>query len=74
MAYLEEMLQDSFPLKPKVWWRYIDDIFLLWEHGEEIALKILLHVPKVKKCHLYISTKLWVLMEKSLEAFPPSRP
>ena len=25
-------------LKPYVWWRYIDDIFMVWEHGEE-ALK-----------------------------------
>ena len=22
-------------MKPLVWWRYIDDIFILWEHGEE---------------------------------------
>ena len=21
--------------KPSVWWRYIDDIFFIWEHGEE---------------------------------------
>ena len=35
MSYLEENLLSSFPLKPLVWWRYIDDIFLLWEHGEE---------------------------------------
>ena len=21
--------------QPLVWWRYIDDIFMIWEHGEE---------------------------------------
>ena len=23
------------PLKPLVWWRYIDDVFMIWLHGEE---------------------------------------
>ena len=23
--------------KPSVWWRYIDDIFFIWEHGERIS-------------------------------------
>ena len=41
MAALEEKFLDSSPLKPKLWLRYIDDIFFLWEHGEE-ALKIFL--------------------------------
>ena len=35
MAELEEMLLSSYVRKPLVWWRYIDDIFLIWEHGEE---------------------------------------
>ena len=26
--------------KPFVWWRYIDDIFVLWEHGEDILFQI----------------------------------
>ena len=31
----EDILSNSF-LKPLVWWRrYIDDIFMMWEHGEE---------------------------------------
>ena len=41
MSYLEEKILDKAPLKPLVWWRYIDDIFLLWEHGEE-SLKVFL--------------------------------
>ena len=35
MAELEEKLLENYHLKPEVWWRYIDDIFMVWEHGEE---------------------------------------
>ena len=35
MADLEERLLDSYHLKPRLWMRYIDDIFFVWEHGEE---------------------------------------
>ena len=39
MAKLESsLLSHPTTLKPLVWWRYIDDIFALWTHGEE-ALK-----------------------------------
>ena len=31
---LEEKLLAQFPLKPYLWWRYIDDIFIIWTHGE----------------------------------------
>ena len=30
----EDMLSNSL-LKPLVWWYYIDDIFMMWEYGEE---------------------------------------
>ena len=35
MADLEKCLLSDIDLKLYIWWRYIDDIFLLWEHGEE---------------------------------------
>ena len=35
MADLEEKLLEIFEKKPMIWWRYIDDIFFIWEHGEE---------------------------------------
>ena len=35
MAELEEEFLNEIELKPYLWWRYIDDIFFLWEHGEE---------------------------------------
>ena len=35
LADLEEKLLHSYDFKPSVWWRYIDDVFLIWTHGEE---------------------------------------
>ena len=34
MADLEEKIINAFEEKP-IWWRYIDDIFFIWEHEEE---------------------------------------
>ena len=31
----EKSAIDGYALKPWVWWRYIDDVFFIWEHGEE---------------------------------------
>ena len=44
MAYLEERLLGSCTLKPLLWWRYIDDIFFIWEHGEESLKSFLEHI------------------------------
>ena len=37
MADLENKLLDNSPnnLQPLIWKRYIDDIFVVWTHGEE---------------------------------------
>ena len=35
MGDLEEKLLAEFPLKPYLWWRYIDNIFMVWTHGED---------------------------------------
>ena len=36
MAKLENsLLSRPTTLKPLIWWRYIDDVFALWTHGEE---------------------------------------
>ena len=35
MAELEEAIFKEADFKPYLWWRCIDDIFFLWEHGEE---------------------------------------
>ena len=41
MADLEKSLVSDIDLKPYIWWRNIDDIFSVWERGEE-SLKLFL--------------------------------
>ena len=41
MAELEEEILSEIELKPYLWWRYIDDIFFLWEHGKEKLKKFI---------------------------------
>ena len=41
MADLEEKLLNAFEKKPLIWWRYIDDIFFIWDHGEESLEKFI---------------------------------
>ena len=40
MAALEEDLETLIK-KPQLWCRYIDDIFMIWQHGED-ELKLFL--------------------------------
>ena len=35
MEVLEEKVLQSAPRKPALWKRYVDDVLLIWEHGEE---------------------------------------
>ena len=35
----KKRLLSDIDLKPYIWWRYIDDMFLKWEHGED-SLKL----------------------------------
>ena len=48
MTDLEKRLLSDIDLKPCIWWRYIYNIFLIWEHGKE-SLKFFLE--KIKKIH-----------------------
>ena len=41
MADLEEKIISASEKKPMIWWRYIDSIFFIWEHGEESLEKFL---------------------------------
>ena len=34
MGNLERKVLEDQPQQPLVWWRYIDDIFIVWTHGE----------------------------------------
>ena len=42
MSKLEKEMLETYPLKPTTWWRYIDDIFFIWDYGE-IELEKWLH-------------------------------
>ena len=44
MAELEEEILSKIELKPYLWWRYIDDIFFLGEHGEEKLKELIEHL------------------------------
>ena len=46
MAELEEEIFSEIELKPYLWWRYIDDIFFLWEHGEEKLKEFIEHLKE----------------------------
>ena len=35
MVVLEGKVLSKVKKKPSGWWRYTDDIFFIWEHGEE---------------------------------------
>ena len=48
MGYLEDKILNSFVETPLVWWSYIDDIFMIWQHGEE-TLKEILKI--LNSCH-----------------------
>ena len=35
MGKFEQEALAAALLSPLIWWRYIDDVFLLWTHGED---------------------------------------
>ena len=41
MADIEEKILSASEKKPMIWWRYIDDIFFIWEYGEESMEKFI---------------------------------
>ena len=48
MAELEEEVLGKAKFKPSLWWRYMDDIIFLWEHGEE---KLKTFIDNINKMH-----------------------
>ena len=35
MGYLEDRILNFFVEKPLAWWRFIDDIFMIWQYEDE---------------------------------------
>ena len=48
MAELKDEFLRKAQFKPYLWWSYIDDIFFLWEHGEE---KLKSFIDNINKMH-----------------------
>ena len=44
MEYSEEMALESAQLRPKVWKRYVDDTFVIWQHGSPSKQSFLEHL------------------------------
>ena len=47
MEYFEEMALGSTSLKPFMWFRYVDDTFILWPHQEDVQI-LLDHVNSIR--------------------------
>ena len=47
MAELEEEILQKAEFKPYLWWRCIDEIFFLWEHGEEKLKSFIYNINKM---------------------------
>ena len=48
MADLDERILKDIELKPRIWCRYIDDIFCIWEHGEDSLKQF---IKTLNACH-----------------------
>ena len=44
MTKVEEEYVCTYPLQPKLWKRFIDDIFLIWPHGMDSLLEFINHL------------------------------
>ena len=44
MEKFEEIILETAPLKPKAWYRYVDDTFIVWNHGQEELDNFLQHL------------------------------
>ncbi|CAM5115567.1 unnamed protein product [Eretmochelys imbricata] len=80
MADLEQRFLSSRPLKPLLYLRYIDDIFIIWTHGKE-ALEEFHHdfnnfhptinlslVQSTQEIHFLDTTMFWFNLDLNLES------
>ncbi|XP_054853995.1 uncharacterized protein LOC129342319, partial [Eublepharis macularius] len=64
MEHFEKTALESAPHKPSVWFRFVDDTFIIWSHGEEELMGFLNHLNNI---HLNIQ----FTMEKEIEGKLP---
>ena len=57
MDKLEREILDGSPAKPHVWWRYIDDIIMIWTEGEERLVSFLEYMNTVHPTIKFTSEK-----------------
>ena len=48
MVNLEERILTELELQPRIWWRYIDDIFFIWENGQNSSKQF---IETLNACH-----------------------
>ena len=55
MDRFETKALENWPLKPSLWLRFIDDIFMIWTHGEDNLNKLITYLndfhPTIKFTH-----------------------
>ena len=49
MYHFEDLYVYPYHLQPKVWYRYIDDIFMIWEHGKTELDSFIAHLNNGNK-------------------------
>ena len=76
MAELEENFLSGYPYKPLAYYRYIDDIFIIWSHGLDLLHDFINSINTVTSFSLLISpprqsTFLMLLLTTMEATFPP---
>ena len=61
MAALEEEILESLIKNSWLWWRYMDDIFMIWHHGENELKQF---VDKLDKFHFILEKESTLQMYK----------
>jgi hypothetical protein len=50
MEDFEKMVLDSAPQQPLCWFRYMDDTFIIWPHGDDKLQDFLNHLNSIHQC------------------------
>jgi hypothetical protein len=55
MEDTEKAELESAPLKPRCWFRYVDDTFVIWPHGPDKLKDFLHHLNSIDQSILFIT-------------------